>query len=66
MGEEKGRRQRGKANETLLDSWREHSYLSRQIGAKREQRKILASGWHSLANKGSQLVDCWIASGMVS
>lgn len=32
------------------------------MGAKREQRKIRASGWHSLASSGSQLALCCTAS----
>lgn len=33
-------------------------YLSRHSGAKGEQRKRRASGWRSLASRGSQRTDC--------
>ena len=38
----------------------------RQTGAKREQRKILESGWQRSFRSGSHEFDCWITSDMDS
>ena len=36
------------------------SYLSRQTGEKREQRKSCVSEWHLMFSRGIQEVLCWL------